>query len=174
MRVVVLLWTLLLSYSFGAYAAPFGKGTWLLKYDGESRTITHFTKANLEVVRSHSSPDGLYIGIDDTISLTFKKGGESKVIAVFVKYRHFGALDVFDTKGGEIIGQGSCADRCDMNFVSQGEWVTMEKDDYRWGSEVDKNKQRINLSIVSEEGGHFMWFGKPMKLIVFTADLQRG
>ena len=75
MRVVVLLWTLLLPYAFGAYAEytiendvltaghffktpTFPEDVLLLEYDSKRRTSHRFVDAELEVVRQYSSPDG--------------------------------------------------------------------------------------------------------------------
>ena len=193
MRVVVLLWTLLLSYAFGAYAQStiendvltaghffktptFPEDVLLLEYDGKRRTSHRWVDAELEVVRQYSSPDGNYIGLDETLTLTIKIEKESKIISVFVRHRHFGGLDIFATEDGQKIGRGFCGGvRCELDFTHQEEWIIMGMDIHRDGwSEVDRSKQRINLSIAREDGEHFTWFGKPMKLVVFAATLQRG
>lgn len=193
MRIIFLLWTSL-SFPSGIYAesdeethvlktshfnaSDIDEHIWWVGYDGEKRTGSRFIRlgldAKLEVSLQHSSPDILYIGRDETLQLTITSGGKIEVISVFLRYRHFGSVDVFNTKGGTKIGMGFCYSifRCELNFVNQGKWIIMDVDDHSRDDIIDASKQRIDLSIAQEDDGYFTWFGKPMKLIVFAATLH--
>lgn len=184
MRLVILLWLVVLALPAGVYAeavserwhyvsAPLDEDNWWIGWTGERRVVSSMhVELEFQPHRYETSSSSVYLGYDESLALTLVKRGELKRhIAAFLRYRYFGGVDVYDTKGNVKIGLGRCIVKyCELDFVSRGQRILLTiSNPIRVTRRQDT--QRIKLSIARDDGQQFTWLGNRLKMLVLSAKL---